>query len=169
MLLQQYYFNAQWLSMWGEIMPTLPDGLPEQPIDVRDITFIETTPIQKFYNAYMEYLPFKNPKRVFKCLGKITEELGEVAEACLAFDGNTKKTDKIAGEGQTPEERLAEEIMDTITCCFNLANAAKIDTDMMLVACVEKLNEKTRDRRTKAEAKARITEVKAEAQKDLPL
>jgi NTP pyrophosphatase (non-canonical NTP hydrolase) len=142
-------------------MTASPEELPEQP-DVRDVTFIETPAIQKFYNAYLEYLPLKNPKRHWKCLGKITEELGEVAEACLAFDGNTKKTGKIAGEGQTPNERLSEEIMDVVVCCFNLANAAKLDIDQMLLECVKKTDAKTRDRRAKAEIKARITaELKA--------
>ena len=101
----------------------------------------------EFYSQYLEYLPLKNPKKHWKCLGKITEELGEVAEACLAFDGNDRKKEKLASEGATPKNRLGEEIMDVIVCCLNLANATNIDIDNMFRRCGQKLHEKTEIRK----------------------
>mgnify|MGYP003967046223 FL=1 len=104
------------------------------------------TALLEFYAAYLEYLPLKNPKKLFKCSTKIAEELGEVAEATSALDGNAKKIAKIAGEGQTPEERLSEELMDVVVCCLNLAHAAKLDPEAMFKSCTEKLRMRTQER-----------------------
>ena len=73
------------------------------------------TALLEFYAAYLEYLPLKNPKKLFKCSTKIAEELGEVAEATSALDGNAKKIAKIReGPATAPIEAGKAKIPDPI-------------------------------------------------------
>jgi NTP pyrophosphatase (non-canonical NTP hydrolase) len=102
------------------------------------------TAIQEFYDFFKNhYVVHKKPKNVLKCVVKLAEETGEVAEAILAFVGNEKKTQKLAGENDTPEDRLAEELGDVIIVALNTAHAAKLDLDQMFLQAGRKMKQRT--------------------------
>jgi len=99
----------------------------------------EPTPIQQFFNMYQYYVAAKKPKNVLKCAVKLAEETGEVSEAISAFMGNEKKTKKLAEANNTPEEGLSEELADVIIVALNIAHAANLDIDKMLLKATVKM------------------------------
>lgn len=102
------------------------------------------TPIQQFFDMYADYYVIhKKPRNVTKCGLKLLEEAGEAAEAISAFTGNQKKTDKLLLEGTTPTDRLAEELGDVIIVALNIATAAKLDLEDLLLAAVDKMKQRT--------------------------
>lgn len=103
--------------------------------------------VQEFYDLFADYyVKHKKPKNVLKCVVKLAEETGEVAEAISAFAGNEKKTLKLASENDTPEERLAEELADVIIVALNIAHAAKLDPDFVFSKGMEKMKQRTEKR-----------------------
>ena len=82
--------------------------------------------ISSFYEAYQDWFIAKRPRDLWKSMGKLTEEVGEVSEALSAFDGSKKKIRKLAKKGQTPEDSLKEELGDVIIVVLNLAALAGI-------------------------------------------
>ena len=82
--------------------------------------------ISAFYKAYQIWFELKRPKDVWKTLGKLTEEVGEVAEGLFAFDGSKTKIRKLAKKGQTPKDSLKEEIADVMIVAMNLASVVDI-------------------------------------------
>ena len=100
----------------------------------------EPTAIQQFFDMHKNhYVVAKKPKNVLKCAVKLAEETGEVAEAISAFIGNEKKTKKLAADNHTPEEALSEELADVIIVAFNIAHAANLDIDKMLLSAAAKM------------------------------
>ena len=100
----------------------------------------DPTPIQQFYDMHKNhYVIAKKPKNVLKCAVKLAEETGEVAEAISAFMGNEKKTKKLAADNHTPEEALSEELADVIIVALNIAHAANLDIDKMLLSAAAKM------------------------------
>jgi len=103
--------------------------------------------IQEFLDTYKEYVSWRQPKSVLKCTIKLGEEAGEVAEAVLACQGNTRKKQKIAETNQTPLERLEEELADVIIVALNIAYTKSIDLDHMFEEATKKMRNKIETRK----------------------
>lgn len=98
--------------------------------------------LNTFYLTYLDYAEFKNHKNTLKRVAKLCEESGEVAEAVLACMGSDNKTTKIAEMGQTPRERLEEEIGDVIIAALHIAHTEKLDKLSLLQRATEKMRTK---------------------------
>jgi len=96
----------------------------------------------EFYFTYLAYAEYKNHKNTLKRVVKLCEESGEVAEAVLACLGSENKASKIAESGQTPHERLEEEIGDVIITALHIAHTEKLDKLRLFKRATEKMREK---------------------------
>ena len=112
--------------------------------------------IQEFMDTYKDYVAWRQPKSILKCTVKLGEEAGEVAEAVLACQGSSRKARKIAETGQTPLERLEEELSDVIIVALNIAHTKQIDLEHMFEAATKKMRHKIETR--KHEAASRRTQ-----------
>jgi len=99
--------------------------------------------LTEFFHTYLAYAAYKNHKNTLKRVAKLCEESGEVAEAVLACIGSDNKTKKIAAEtGQTPSQRLEEELGDVIITILHIAHTEKIDKLKIFEAAISKMNKK---------------------------
>lgn len=96
----------------------------------------------EFYFTYLAYAKYKNHRNTLKRLAKLCEESGEVAEAVLACLGSENKTSKIVETGQTPHERLEEEIGDVIISALHIAHTENLDKLRLFKRATEKMREK---------------------------
>jgi len=96
----------------------------------------------EFYFTYLAYAGHKNHRSTLKRMVKLCEESGEVAEAVLACVGSENKTNKIAETGQTPAERLEEELGDVIIAALHIAHTEKLDKLQLLRKATEKMRSK---------------------------
>jgi NTP pyrophosphatase (non-canonical NTP hydrolase) len=82
------------------------------------------------------------PSNCYHYIVKATEELGEVAEALLAVNGQRDKVKKITMAGSTPRGRLLEECGDVINTIMLLCHDNYIDAGMVIGQALYKLNNK---------------------------
>lgn len=110
-------------------------------VSVEELADAQVT-LGEFYFTYLDYAKHKNHKNTLKRLAKLCEESGEVAEAVLACVGSENKTSKIEEAGQTPHERLEEEIGDVIIAALHIAHTEKLDKLQLFKRATEKMREK---------------------------
>jgi NTP pyrophosphatase (non-canonical NTP hydrolase) len=99
--------------------------------------------LEEFLQTYEEYANVRKPKNAFKCTTKLLEEAGEIAEAVLACSGNARKQAKIEAEGQTPLERLGEELGDVIIAVMHIAHSEKLVKEQIFLNAIQKMQRKT--------------------------
>lgn len=98
-----------------------------------------------FYDTFKEYSKTKNYNSITRKALKLCEECGEVAEAVFAFKGNKKKIKKIEAEGQTPVDRITEEVGDVIVVALGVAKIAGVEPFKVIEYATEKLKRKVED------------------------
>lgn len=73
---------------------------------------------------------------------KLAEECGELSEAVLAFEGSRRKILKLRKVGDTPRERIIEELADVVNVAFLYAEQFDIPLSQLLDQGSKKLKEK---------------------------
>lgn len=101
----------------------------------------------EFLHKHDEYVEVKKPGNPLLTSLKLSEEVGEVHEAVAAVMGSARKIKKIAKDGQTPKERLAEELGDVLIVVKNMCHVFDIPFSTVLNSSVEKMNERMQDER----------------------
>jgi NTP pyrophosphatase (non-canonical NTP hydrolase) len=102
---------------------------------------------EDFYKLYDEYVVVKKPGDIAKSTLKLAEEMGEVSEAVSAILGSKTKIKKIAKDGQTPKDRLIEELADVFVVVNNIAYLADIKVEELLKAGISKMKKRMDDER----------------------
>ena len=98
----------------------------------------------KFHEEYTEWYKAKNPRNILVSAIKLSEEAGEVAEAIIAFTGESKnKLRKILNKGQTPREAVMEELGDVIVVCLNIATLCGISHEELFESAGNKAKVRT--------------------------
>lgn len=82
------------------------------------------------------------PKNPLYYVAKLSEEVGELAEAALADEGSRRKVAKLKAAGVTPRQRLIEELGDVVNVAFLLAEQYDIPLSQLLDTGCAKLKSK---------------------------
>lgn len=96
----------------------------------------------RFYDTYKRYVIAKPFGNDYSTMTKLTEEVGEVAEAMAAFWGSKTKLNKFARENKTVAGALKEEIGDCLVVLLNLATSCKIPHEDLFEAMTIKAEER---------------------------
>lgn len=97
----------------------------------------------RFYETYKRYVIARPIGPDYSTMTKLTEEVGEVAEAMAALWGSKTKLSKFARENKTVAGALKEEIGDCLIVLLNLATACKIPHEDLFEAMTLKAEERT--------------------------
>jgi len=99
---------------------------------------------KKFHEEYSQWFATKKPKSILVSALKLGEEAGEVAEAVIAFTGESRnKIKKIFSKGQTPKEAVKEELGDVIVVCLNIATLCDISHEELFESAGRKAKART--------------------------
>lgn len=82
------------------------------------------------------------PKNRLYYAVKLSEEVGELSEAMLAYEGSARKKKKLKNQGVTPHERIIEELGDVVNVAFLLAEQFDIPLSKLLDTGSQKLKAK---------------------------
>lgn len=100
---------------------------------------------EDFYALYNEYVKVKNPGDLARSVLKLSEEVGEVSEAASAMLGSKTKIKKLAKDGQTPRDRMVEELADVFVVINNIALLSDIRTEELIEAGMSKMNKRMKN------------------------
>jgi len=100
---------------------------------------------EDFYNLYREYVKVKPPGDLARSILKLSEEVGEVSEAASAVLGSKTKIKKIAKDGQSPRDRMIEELADVFIVINNVSLLSGITTDELIEAGIAKMNKRMKN------------------------
>jgi len=97
-----------------------------------------------FYEEYSAWFDAKRPKNILVSAIKLSEEAGEVAEAIVAFTGESKnKIKKLFRKGQSPKDAVKEELGDVIVVCLNIATLCDISHEDLFETAAAKAKVRT--------------------------
>jgi NTP pyrophosphatase (non-canonical NTP hydrolase) len=99
---------------------------------------------KKFHEEYTKWFEAKKPKSILVSALKLGEEAGEVAEAVIAFTGESKnKIKKMFSKGTTPRSAVKEELGDVIVVCLNIATLCGISHEELFESAGQKAKVRT--------------------------
>jgi len=114
----------------------------------------QTSNLTEVFARYLDRVDYfnsrwLNPNTTFY-VAKLMEECGEVAEACVAtmYASETKR-EKILKSGQTPHQRLEEELGDAMNILITLAHVNHLDMNKVLEQATAKIDRRI-DKKEKA-------------------
>lgn len=94
--------------------------------------------VRKEHDRIIKYYGVANPSELkYPIMVKVTEEVGELAEAVLSFDGLQRK-EKLKKVKDVPDE-----IADVIITTLILANNCGVDIKKTLQKAIEKRNKRS--------------------------
>jgi NTP pyrophosphatase (non-canonical NTP hydrolase) len=112
--------------------------------------------LKENFAKYVELVEYFNSHWLNKdgtfYIGKLSEEVGEVAEACMAtMYKSATKSEKILRAGQTPKERLTEELGDVCNILLTLAKVNNIEPEEIFEMAAKKVQRRIEKRMPKQE------------------